>query len=99
MSSTRPRPRLRDGCAGVRADARLATTRCARTGVATYAAWYDKLWAYSWQHFVDHDYGAWYRILTVDNRKVDDEKSPAGKVDYHTMGACHELLLLRRKPA
>ncbi|HKR76811.1 MAG TPA: AGE family epimerase/isomerase [Rhodanobacter sp.] len=66
----------------------------ARTGDAGYAAWYDKLWAYSWEHFVDHEYGAWYRILTRDNRKYSDEKSPAGKVDYHTMGACHELLQL-----
>ncbi len=64
----------------------------ARTGDAAYATWFDKLWTYSWQHFVDHRYGAWYRILTRDNRKYSDEKSPAGKVDYHTMGACHELL-------
>lgn len=68
----------------------------ARTGDAGYATWHDKLWAYSWRHFVDHEYGAWYRILTRDNRKYSDEKSPAGKVDYHTMGACHELLQLRR---
>jgi len=27
-----------------------------------------------------------------DNRKYSDEKSPAGKVDYHTMGACYEVL-------
>lgn len=64
----------------------------ARTGLARYDDWYEKLWAYAWQHFVDHHYGAWYRILSRDNRKVDDEKSPAGKTDYHTMGACHELL-------
>jgi mannose/cellobiose epimerase-like protein (N-acyl-D-glucosamine 2-epimerase family) len=64
----------------------------ARTGLAVYDDWYEKLWTYAWQHFVDHDYGAWYRILTNDNRKIDDEKSPAGKTDYHTMGACHELL-------
>lgn len=69
----------------------------ARTGDAGYAAWHDRLWAYSWQHFVDHEYGAWYRILTRDNRKYSDEKSPAGKVDYHTMGACHELLQLRAR--
>jgi len=69
----------------------------ARTGDAGYAAWYDKLWAYSWEHFVDHEYGAWYRILTRDNRKYSDEKSPAGKVDYHTMGACHELLQLHQR--
>jgi len=48
--------------------------------------------AYSWQWFVDHQYGAWYRILTRDNRKYSDEKSPAGKTDYHTMGACYEVL-------
>ena len=41
--------------------------------------------------FVDHRYGAWYRILRRDNRKYSDEKSPAGKCDYHTMGACHEV--------
>ncbi|BFI95101.1 MAG: AGE family epimerase/isomerase [Rhodanobacter sp.] len=69
----------------------------ARTGDAGYAAWHDRLWSYSWQHFVDHQYGAWYRILTRDNRKVSDEKSPAGKVDYHTMGACYELLQLRAR--
>ncbi len=69
----------------------------ARTGDAGYAVWHDRLWAYSWQHFVDHEYGAWYRILTRDNRKYSDEKSPAGKVDYHTMGACHELLQLRAR--
>jgi len=68
----------------------------ARTGAAVYDDWYVKLWAYSWQHFVDHRYGAWYRILTRDNRKYDDEKSPAGKTDYHTMGACYEVLALIR---
>ncbi len=25
-----------------------------RTGDAGYWAWYDRLWAYAWQHFVDH---------------------------------------------
>ncbi|MBV8660046.1 MAG: AGE family epimerase/isomerase, partial [Burkholderiales bacterium] len=52
----------------------------------------DALWQYSWAHFVDHRYGAWYRILDRQNRKYSDEKSPAGKVDYHTMGACYEVL-------
>ena len=57
-----------------------------------YWDWYDRIWCYSWKHFVDHRYGAWYRILTHDNRKYSDEKSPAGKTDYHTMGACYEVL-------
>ncbi|WP_430387897.1 AGE family epimerase/isomerase [Dyella sp. 20L07] len=69
----------------------------ARTGLAVYDAWYEKLWAYSWKHFVDHTHGAWYRILTRDNRKYDDEKSPAGKTDYHTMGACYEVMALVRE--
>ena len=63
-----------------------------RTGEARYWDWYERLWTYSWRHFVDHRYGAWYRILDADNRKYSDEKSPAGKTDYHTMGACHEVL-------
>ena len=70
-----------------------------RTGEEKYWTWYDKLWAYSWQHMVDHRYGAWYRILDADNRKYSDEKSPAGKTDYHTMGTCYEVLYNLRRSA
>jgi mannose/cellobiose epimerase-like protein (N-acyl-D-glucosamine 2-epimerase family) len=63
-----------------------------RTGEGGYWDWYDRLWACAWQHFVDHRHGAWFRILTHDNKKYSDEKSPAGKTDYHTMGACYEVL-------
>jgi mannose/cellobiose epimerase-like protein (N-acyl-D-glucosamine 2-epimerase family) len=63
-----------------------------RTCEGGYWDWYDRLWAYCWQHFVDHRHGAWYRTLRNDNSKVDDHKSPAGKTDYHTMGACYEVL-------
>ena len=69
-----------------------AALLAAHTGKRQYWDWYDRLWAYSWEHMVDHTYGAWYRILTVDNRSYNDEKSPAGKADYHTMGACYEVL-------
>ncbi|MGF1629104.1 MAG: AGE family epimerase/isomerase [Kiloniellaceae bacterium] len=64
----------------------------AATGDSRYRDWYDHLWQYSWDHMVDHCYGAWFRILTRGNRKYDDLKSPAGKTDYHTMGACYEVL-------
>jgi mannose/cellobiose epimerase-like protein (N-acyl-D-glucosamine 2-epimerase family) len=71
-----------------------------RTGETRYADDYDRLWTYAWKHFVDHWYGAWYRILDRENHKYSDEKSPAGKTDYHTMGACYEVLdLLRRHPS
>ncbi len=63
-----------------------------RTGKESYWQWYDRIWQYSWQHMVDHQHGAWYRILRQDNSKISDEKSPAGKTDYHTMGACYEVL-------
>ena len=63
-----------------------------RTAAQKYREWYDRIWAYSWEHFVDHKHGAWYRILSRDNKKYGDEKSPAGKTDYHTMGACYEVL-------
>jgi len=62
------------------------------TGEQRYGDWYDRLWQYSWDHMVDHRHGAWFRILTRENRKYDDLKSPAGKTDYHTMGACYEVL-------
>ena len=63
-----------------------------KTGNAAYRGWYERIWSYAWEHMVDHRYGAWYRILTRDNRHYDDLKSPAGKTDYHTMGACYEVL-------
>jgi mannose/cellobiose epimerase-like protein (N-acyl-D-glucosamine 2-epimerase family) len=66
------------------------------SGEPGYWQWYERLWAYAWRHFVDHQYGAWYRILDRANREYSDEKSPAGKTDYHTMGACYEVLHLLR---
>jgi mannose/cellobiose epimerase-like protein (N-acyl-D-glucosamine 2-epimerase family) len=53
---------------------------------------HERLWRYAWQHFVDHEHGAWLRILGPDNRKLTSDKSPAGKVDTHPIGACLELL-------
>ena len=63
-----------------------------RTGEDAYWSWYQRLWIYSWEHLVDHRHGAWYRILKRNNEKYGDDKSPAGKTDYHTMGACYEIL-------
>jgi mannose/cellobiose epimerase-like protein (N-acyl-D-glucosamine 2-epimerase family) len=68
-----------------------------RTGNAEYWDWYQRLWEYSWTCFVDHQYGAWYRILDRENRKLSDEKSPAGKVDYHIMGACYDIVRVLRE--
>ena len=69
-----------------------AAVLAVRTGDERYWQWYDRIWAYCWAHFVDHENGAWFRILHRDNRKSTREKSNAGKVDYHNMGACYGVL-------
>jgi mannose/cellobiose epimerase-like protein (N-acyl-D-glucosamine 2-epimerase family) len=67
------------------------------TGQDKYQQQYQALWQYSWQHMVDHQYGAWFRVLTRDNSKYSKEKSAAGaKCDYHTLGACFEVLRVLR---
>ena len=82
----------------VQAESIAAAARLAmNSGDARYWDWYDRLWTYAWRHFVDHRFGAWYRILDRQNRKYSDEKSPAGKTDYHTMGACYDVLQLLRE--
>lgn len=70
------------------AAARLATV----TNDPKYWQWYDKIWQYAWDHMVDHEHGAWFRILSQDNQKLETTKSPIGKTDYHTMGACYDVL-------
>ena len=62
------------------------------TGDTVYLEQYKKLWRWSWQHMVDHQHGAWFRILAADGSPLEDTKSPAGKVDYHTMGACWDVM-------
>jgi len=62
------------------------------TGESIYWDWYDRIWDFAWSHMIDHAHGAWYRVLTRDNRPHSDEKSTAGgKCDYHTFGACLEV--------
>jgi mannose/cellobiose epimerase-like protein (N-acyl-D-glucosamine 2-epimerase family) len=63
-----------------------------RTGEPRYWVWYDRVWEYSDQHFIDHDYGGWYRVLNVDGQKYDDLKSLAAKTDYHPLLASYEVL-------
>ena len=67
-----------------------------RTGEPRYREDYDRLWGWSWDHLVDHKHGAWYRITSREGDWVEPYKSPAGKVDYHTMGACWDILSVMR---
>ena len=70
------------------------------TNEARYLECYNNLWNYSWEHMVDHKYGAWYRLLDQQNNAYNNEKSAAGaKCDYHTLGACFEVLRTLRHSA
>ena len=62
-----------------------------RTGEDHYWGWYDRVWDYTWDHFVDHAHGAWYRVLDAQNQRVGNHKGVGEEVDYHTMGACYEI--------
>jgi mannose/cellobiose epimerase-like protein (N-acyl-D-glucosamine 2-epimerase family) len=58
-----------------------------------YLSQYLMLWQYSWQHMIDHKYGAWFRVLNRDNSKQSTEKSAAGaKCDYHSLISCFEVI-------
>jgi mannose/cellobiose epimerase-like protein (N-acyl-D-glucosamine 2-epimerase family) len=62
------------------------------TGEPQYLHQYRQTWQWAWAHLVDHRYGAWFRIVSAQGGTLEDTKSPAGKVDYHTMGACWDVL-------
>lgn len=62
------------------------------TGDETYRDDYNRIWQWSWTHMIDHEYGAWFRVRSQDGSKIDNKKSPLGKTDYHTMGACWDVL-------
>jgi len=77
----------------VQAEALAAAWRLySRTGEARYREDYNRLWGWSWDHLIDHEHGAWFRITNREGQKVEPYKSPAGKTDYHTMGACWDVL-------
>jgi mannose/cellobiose epimerase-like protein (N-acyl-D-glucosamine 2-epimerase family) len=63
-----------------------------RTGDSKYKDYYNKIWKYVWNNFIDHKNGAWYCTLNQDNSKISNNKSPAGKVDYHSIGSCHDSI-------
>lgn len=62
------------------------------TGDPRYRHDYHRLWAFSWDHLIDHHHGAWFRIVSRQGAWLEPYKSPAGKTDYHTMGACWDIL-------
>lgn len=62
------------------------------TGDEKYLQDYKRIWNWSWAHLIDHEHGAWFRVRNRDGSAIDNKKSPLGKTDYHTMGACWDVL-------
>lgn len=58
---------------------------------------YQRIWRWSWEHMIDHKHGAWFRVTHRDGSAIDNKKSPLGKTDYHTMGACWDVLAVGEK--
>lgn len=67
-----------------------------RTSAQHYFDEYQRIWRWAWDHLVDHRHGAWYRIVARDGHWLEPYKSPVGKVDYHTMGACWDVLQVQK---
>jgi mannose/cellobiose epimerase-like protein (N-acyl-D-glucosamine 2-epimerase family) len=68
------------------------------TNEARYLQDYERIWRWSWDYMVDHEYGAWFRTKNRDGSVIDDKKSPLGKTDYHTLGACWDVLSTIKNP-
>lgn len=61
---------------------------------------YDRLWEYCWPRFIDHERGGWYAALSPEGtHRTDMDRGPAGMNDYHSLGACYEVLNLLRATA
>lgn len=78
----------------VQAESFAAAARLAvATGEQSYWDWYDRIWCYADDHMIDKRYGAWFRVLDRKNNSLSDAKSTAGgKCDYHTIGACLDVI-------
>ena len=64
-----------------------------------YWEFYDKFWSFADAHFIDHEFGAWHRVLNASGCPYDDQKSPPAKTDYHPLSACVTALRALELPA
>ena len=78
----------------VQAESMAAAALLAKaTGKEVYWQCYDQLWQYCWTHFCNQQHQPWWRLLNADNQVLDPTiASPGAKIDYHTIGACLEIL-------
>ena len=55
------------------------------TGEAEFLQQYQAIWQWSWAHMVDHEHGAWFRILGADGPKTRKHQVPRrqGGLPHH----------------
>lgn len=54
----------------------------------SYLSWYDRLWAYARDHFVNPRYGNWYERLTREGEYEGPNHGPAVEPGYHPLTNC-----------
>jgi len=63
------------------------------TGEASYWTWYDRIWEYTWETFVNERYGNWYAIVTREGALHEDrDPTPKVKSGYHRINGVFEVL-------
>lgn len=64
-----------------------------RTGKTDYLEFYNQLFKYSSDYFIDYKYGGWYQLLDRANERYSHLKSPPPKTDYHPVAACYQSII------
>ncbi|CAM5360251.1 Sulfoquinovose isomerase [Streptomyces afghaniensis] len=70
-----------------------AALLAAKTKNQKYWDYYNQLFTYSAQYFMDHEHGGWYTLLNRENVKYSNVKTTPPKTDYHPITACYQSIL------
>ncbi|PAD25583.1 hypothetical protein CHH62_11380 [Niallia circulans] len=70
-----------------------AALLAAKTKNQKYWDYYNQLFTYSAQYFMDHEHGGWYTLLNRENEKYSNVKTSPPKTDYHPVSACYQSIL------
>jgi mannose/cellobiose epimerase-like protein (N-acyl-D-glucosamine 2-epimerase family) len=53
-----------------------------------YLEWYDRLWSYVREHFINPKYGNWYERLTREHERDDPNNGVVVEPGYHPLTNC-----------
>ncbi|WP_018606136.1 AGE family epimerase/isomerase [Uliginosibacterium gangwonense] len=63
-----------------------------RKGKEEYWIWYERIWKYCQQYFLNAQQGTWHRVLSRDNKHYTASSLSALKTDFHLIHACNEVI-------